>query len=62
METWKLSGWNMKRFHKRRQVVLTHSIKALSLPRHQPLPLAFLGLVLGFFFYPAAFQAEPGDT
>lgn len=62
METWKLSGWNMKRFHKRRQVVLTHSIKALSLPQHQPLLLAFLALVLVFFFYPAAFHAEPRDT
>lgn len=61
METWKLSGWNMKRFHKRRQVVLTHSIKALSLPQDQPLPLAFLGFVV-FVFYAAAFQAEPCDT
>lgn len=31
MEDWKLSGWNMKRFHKRRQVVVTQDIKALSL-------------------------------
>lgn len=31
MKDWKLSGWNMKRFHKRRQVVVTHNIKALSL-------------------------------
>lgn len=51
METWKLSGWNMKRFHKRRQVVLTHSIKALSLPQDQPLRLAFLGVLLLFFFF-----------
>lgn len=35
MEDWKLSGWNMKRFHKRRQVVLTQDIKALSFPQDQ---------------------------
>lgn len=46
METWKLSGWNMKRFHKGRQVVLTHSIKAPALLQDQPLRLTFLG---GFF-------------
>lgn len=49
METWKLSGWNMKRFHKRRQVVLTHSIKAPSLPQHQPLRLAFSRFGFGLF-------------
>lgn len=40
MKDWKLSGWNMKRFHKRRQVVVTHNIKALSLSLDQSLCLA----------------------
>lgn len=53
METWKLSGWNMKRFHKRRQVVLPHSIKALSLPQDQPLRLACLVFFILFFITPS---------
>lgn len=40
MEDLKLSGWNMKRFHKRRQVVVTQDIKAFSLPQDQSLHLA----------------------
>lgn len=40
MKDWKLSGWNMKRFHKRRQVVVTNNIKALSLSLDQSLCLA----------------------
>lgn len=40
MKDWKLSGRNMKRFHKKRQMVLTHNINALSLSQDQNLPPA----------------------
>lgn len=37
MKDWKLSGWNMKRFHKKRQMVLKHNMNALSLSQDQTL-------------------------
>lgn len=53
MKDWKLSGRNMKRFHKRRQVVVTHNIKALSLSVDQSLHLALPGFFF-LFFLPAS--------
>lgn len=56
MKDWKLSGRNMKRFHKRRQVVVTHNIKALSLSVDQSLHLALPGFF--FFVFPAGLHTH----